>query len=77
MNVEEDEDPHPKKPRGKPAAKDNWLKGFCLPGGATKVFMGKSSVVLGGRAFRNFGSYLASFSSLWKLFDFKSWFSAF
>ena len=51
MNVEEDEDPHPKKPRGKPAAKDNWLKGFCLPGGATKVFMGKSSVVLGGRAF--------------------------
>ena len=30
VNVEEDEDPQPKKTRGKPAAKDNWLKAFLL-----------------------------------------------
>jgi len=30
VKVEEDEHPQPKKPRGKPAAKDNWLKGSLL-----------------------------------------------
>ena len=30
MNVEENEDPQPQKPQGKPAAKHNWLKGSLL-----------------------------------------------